>query len=196
MNHYYTYAYLRDDGTPYYIGKGCGKRAWSDGYRKGCKKPKDNQRILILKNNLSEEEAFRHETYMIFVFGRKDLKTGILRNLTSGGDGPSGWIASEETKSKMSLAAKGKQKTEEHKAKIAASRRGKPRSEETKRKIREKLTGRKASPETKLKLKQSHTGKVHSPETREKIRQANTGKRHTDETKQKIREAKLSGAKS
>ena len=85
MKKYYTYAYLREDGTPYYIGKGTGRRA----FNRNCKSVKmpDKDRILILKNNLTEEEAFIHEIYMIAVLGRKDLGTGILHNLTEGGEG-------------------------------------------------------------------------------------------------------------
>jgi len=84
---YYTYAYLREDGTPYYIGKGIGKRIFDKTNRSSCPIPKDKKRILYLKKNLTEEEAFKHEIYMIAVLGRKDLGTGILRNLTEGGEG-------------------------------------------------------------------------------------------------------------
>ena len=80
-NRFYTYAYLREDKTPYYIGKGKNNRAYKKG--KGeVYPPKDKSRIIFLKNNLTEEEAFKHEIYMISVFGRKDLGTGILHNKT------------------------------------------------------------------------------------------------------------------
>jgi hypothetical protein len=88
---FYTYAWLREDGTPYYIGKGTGYRAYTGKGRKGNRKPpKDKSRILILKKNLTEEEAFKHEIYMIALYGRKDNGTGILINLTDGGDGVPG----------------------------------------------------------------------------------------------------------
>ena len=87
-NRFYTYAYLREDKTPYYIGKGQGNRAYNK--TKGeVYPPKDKSRVIFLKQNLTEEEAFKHEIYMIVVFGRKDLETGILRNRTNGGEGTS-----------------------------------------------------------------------------------------------------------
>ena len=96
---YYTYAYLREDRTPYYVGKGKERRIYLKG--KGeVNPPKDKSRIIFLKQNLTEEEAFKHEIYMISIFGRKDLGTGILYNMTNGGDGCSGYIVSEEEKQK------------------------------------------------------------------------------------------------
>ena len=120
---FYTYAYLREDRTPYYIGKGKGRRAW-DNDRKGAKRPKDDSRILILKRNLTEDEAFRHEKYMIFVLGRRDLGTGILRNLTDGGEGSSGYVPTEETRLKLSDASLGRKHTKESRIKISKAKMG------------------------------------------------------------------------
>jgi len=104
MNNYYTYAYLREDGTPYYIGKGKGSRIRSK-HRKNVKVP-PKERRLFLKQNLTEEGAFKHEIYMISVFGRKDNGTGILINRTDGGEGSSGRIMPEEEKIHLSKVMK------------------------------------------------------------------------------------------
>lgn len=94
---FYTYAYLRVDRTPYYIGKG--KLRKRNKYHR-CYYGKHHvpippqERILILKENILEEDAFKHEKYMISVFGRKDIGTGILRNLSDGGEGHSGRVKS------------------------------------------------------------------------------------------------------
>ena len=102
MNKYYTYAYLREDRTPYYIGKGEKNRIYKK-HQKGISVPKDKSRIIFLKQNLTEEDSFKHEVYMIAILGRKDLGTGILRNRTNGGEGHSGYIVSEECRKKRSL---------------------------------------------------------------------------------------------
>ncbi len=148
---YYTYAYLREDKTPYYIGKGKGNRVNETRGRPCNKPPKD--RILILKDNLTEEEAFKHEIYMINVFGRKDIKTGILHNKTNGGDGASGAIISQETREKLRLSNIGKKKSEKARKNMSISK-----------------TGTKDSEETKLKKRLSHLGKKQSQETIEKRR--------------------------
>jgi hypothetical protein len=102
-NRFYTYAYLREDRTPYYIGKGTGNRAYIKRYGNGrARRPKNLNNIILLKQNLTEEEAFRHEKYMIAVFGRKDLGTGILHNRTDGGEGAIGSVRTLEFKLHLS----------------------------------------------------------------------------------------------
>ena len=106
---YYTYAYLREDSTPYYIGKGKGRRANKPHLRGSIDIRPSKDKIIYLKRNLTEQEAIKHEVYMIAVFGRKDNRTGILRNLTDGGEGPgTGRKFTKKTREKISKAKKGK----------------------------------------------------------------------------------------
>ncbi len=146
MNEYYTYAYLRKDGTPYYIGKGIGRRI---GSTNRIFTPPPEERRVFLKQNLTEEEAFSHEIEMIKFYGRKDLGTGILRNRTDGGDGGGpmkGRKHSSETILKMRQTKLGKKHTLQERKNMSEAHKGVkypnrksagPHTEETKQKMRE-----------------------------------------------------------
>lgn len=89
---FYTYMYLRQaDATPYYVGKGCGDRAFKR-HRRASEKfiPVPPAARIVVQYWESEAEALEMEKWYITLFGRKDLGTGILLNMTDGGDGTSG----------------------------------------------------------------------------------------------------------
>jgi hypothetical protein len=106
---FYVYAYLRkSNNTPYYIGKGCNKRAYAK--HRGITVPANESKIVFLETNLTEVGSLALERRIIRWYGRKDLGLGILLNRTDGGEGTSGVVRTANTLIKQSMAMIGKNK--------------------------------------------------------------------------------------
>jgi len=78
---FYVYLWLREDRTPYYVGKGKGYRAYQK-HIIGFPPPKD--RVMIVKEFKDEDESYLFEEWLIQVYGRK-CEGGILLNTSVGG---------------------------------------------------------------------------------------------------------------
>lgn len=146
----YIYDYLRQDDTPYYIGKGKDKRAWASHKKHGISTPKDLSRIVIMEDNLTEIGALALERFYIRWYGRK-VDGGILMNKTLGGDGSEA-PKTEETKIKMR-----KPKSESHRRKFIGNQNAK---------------GRIKSPEEIEYFRQLHIGRKNTVETIDKMKSA------------------------
>jgi hypothetical protein len=153
-----------DNDIPFYIGIGKSlKRAYNFYNRTNIWKRFNNKygcKVEIVYNDISYEEAKLKEIELIKLYGRIDITTGTLVNLTNGGEGTSGHIHSEKTKQKLSQIAKERVMTEEVKTKISNSLSGeksywfnKHLSDDHKLKLSNIKLGKSTSEEVKLKLK-------------------------------------------
>ena len=101
MKEFYVYEWLREDGTPYYVGKGKGNRAFDSNRRFS---PEDETRIRIVRDGMTEIDAFNLEIERIILWGRKDLGTGILYNQSDGGRGGNSIAGKSESEIKKIYA--------------------------------------------------------------------------------------------
>ena len=115
---YYVYIYKDPRPTKnrqvVYVGKGTGDRAWYHWKKrvrgnKGfgallalLRQEKLEPIIEIARESLEEAEAFYEEMKLIEVYGRRDLGTGTLFNLTDGGEGLAGVIRTDEWRKNIS----------------------------------------------------------------------------------------------
>lgn len=85
---YYVYQYVREDSTPYYIGKGSKRRAWESHKRANGSdlRPKNRTRIQLVKEQLTQQEAWDLEAELIAKH-KRIVDGGILVNSNLGGEG-------------------------------------------------------------------------------------------------------------
>ena len=166
INPYYVYRHRRlDTFEIFYIGiskvkSRCRNRStrnkiWKDIINK------TKYSVEIIQENLSHSDACELEIFLVQSYGRINLNTGTLSNLTDGGEG--GLSPSKERREELSKQSKERIWTKESRKKLSDSRLNKPLSEYQLLKIREaslKRRGVKLSEEHKLKMsKNSYAAK-------------------------------------
>jgi hypothetical protein len=173
---FYAYLWLREDGTPYYAGKGFGIRAF---YRsRGVSRPPKDRMHIVLFYRQSEQEALETERELIANWGRRDLGTGCLHNHTDGGEGTSGRKHTAVELLKMSCAQKGRPHSPEHIAKVALNWVGRTHSSVSKAKMSASAHQRRATAETREKMSAAKQGRHFTEEHKAKISAAMMGNTH------------------
>jgi hypothetical protein len=197
---FYVYIY-QDPEThiPFYVGKGKGKRkgytsnhqhGWCGQKLKSLSAKGLRPEIVIYAENVPEQQAFCLERELIKRYGRRDIGTGILCNMTDGGEGFSGRKATEEQNRRNSERNKGKKQSAETVKKRTAGQWGRKMSTEAIRKRTEKQKGRKRSKATCRKIGDSKRGTKLSAESIRKRTESRGGFKHSPATITKMSEAR------
>ena len=150
----YVYRHIRlDKNEPFYIGIGSDDRYYRANAKahrnkvwKGIIKRTD-YKVQILIDGISYEEAKEKEIEFIKLYGRINLKTGTLCNLTDGGDGTIGQVFTQEHREKISKANKGRKLSDEHRKNLRESGRNWGLTKEQREHLSKITTGRKKNKE-------------------------------------------------
>lgn len=135
---YYVYRHLKaDSGEPFYIGIGK-KHNYSNTIESEYKRAYSKRRsafwykivnkhgveVEILFESNSKDEIIKKEIEFIKLYGRRDLNTGILCNMTDGGEFPSNITIEKETirRNKISEALKKRNRKQSTFNKISQSK--------------------------------------------------------------------------
>jgi hypothetical protein len=194
----YVYRHIRiDKNEPFYIGVGSDKnykRANNNINRNKHWKnivSKTDYRVDILFDDLTWNEAIVKEVEFISIYGRIDLKTGTLCNLTNGGEGCSGYIFPKERIEKLKKIKTGKKMSLEQRIEFNKNYLKRDLSDLDIEKIKKRINnealksaGQKitaCSEEKKIKMSKMFTG-VNNPFY---------GKRHSDEFKKNRSQEKI-----
>jgi len=179
-----VYAHIRKDTDQiFYIGIGKKKeRAHSQAGRNKhwkCIVNKVGYEVVIFKEDVTWEEACNLEKSLIKEYGRRDLGTGTLVNMTDGGEGIEN--PSEELREKLRY-----KKSDAHKHLLREYKKGVKQSKET---IEKRLSHNfHQTEEYRQKQRESHLGKPRSEETKQKLKKPKPPR--TEEHSRKISEAK------
>lgn len=149
---WYVYRHIRlDKNEPFYIGIGSQPkfaRAYNKHRRNSIWQSivkKTQYDVEIILDRLSYDAVLEKEKELIKLYGRIDEKTGILANMTAGGDGTYKIMRNQETRRRMSESRIGKKASQETKLKMSKSQKGKVLSQESRRKLSKSRTGMKFS---------------------------------------------------
>lgn len=154
----------------------------------------------ILEQNIPIEQL--NDLEMVYIDLVESYLTGY--NMTHGGETSFGYVCSEETKKKISIANSGennywfgRKHSPEFCKRISEVHTGKIVSEETRKKLSDANKGENSAwwgkehtEETKEKIRQSRLGKKASEETKRRIGKASKGRKHSEESKKKMSEAR------
>lgn len=131
----YVYRHIRlDKNEPFYIGIGTDlkyKRAFDKTIRNRFWKfivSKTDYIVEILIDDEPLDFVLKKEVEFIKLYGRSNINTGSLCNLTDGGEGAVGCVLSDETKAKISIRLKGRKISNETKKKLSIANLGKKRT--------------------------------------------------------------------